>query len=269
VSVLLLDRYDTEAVVELFRDAGVLAAVEAKGFERPRVALGEVDSPLVHVCLHAWKQGAEHLLFDGCLTEARLAVDAAGESHTGLGGVSLVVVFWVREQDPTAAFSAQRPRLPLQDHPGLGLLKRVFHIGVRIGCELGKDGIAAYPKLPHDAVLFFRSRLFLFLRGAEQGRFEALWRDLGRLGLRDLSLAVSAGAVRDENGGTVAWAPGLQVHPLSERLLAHFHSEAYAREVGSARATARYSCDSAVLEATIAMFEARSETQGEQHVSPR
>jgi hypothetical protein len=175
----------------------------------------------------------------------------------------VIVIFWAREQDPTARFVADRPRLPLQDHPGLGVLKRVFRIGARIAAEMEKDGLAAYPKFPHDAIIFFRSRLFMFLHGEEQGKLEAMWRDLGHLGLRDFSLAVSAGAAHDEAGRVVRWQPGLQVCPLSDVLREHFNSNAYADAVMNARTRAHYRHDELVLRKAISIFE--SSTAGERN----
>jgi hypothetical protein len=97
--------------------------------------------------------------------------------------------------------------------------------------ELGKDGVACVPKFYHDAALFHRSRLFLFLDGIEQGRFEALTRDLTALPLSDASLAVAGGCVRDREGDALDWRPGLQVLPLSAVLAAYFHSSLYAAHV--------------------------------------
>jgi len=253
---LLLDRYDVAAGTKKFAAAGVLEAIEAKGFANPRLSIDSYGSPLTHVRLHADKHGDSHLLFDGCLTEA-----AAGPEYFAARGyriaraTRLLVVFWAREQNPTARFSMARPRLPLQNHPGLGLLRKVFRVAAELATEMEKDGLAAYPKFAHDAILFYRSRLFLFLDGAEQGRLEALWRDLGSLGLRNFSLALSAGCIRDAEGRAVCWQPGLQIHPLADVLRDHFHSDAYGGAVQAAYATCRYRCDERGLAEAIAVFE--------------
>jgi hypothetical protein len=169
--------------------------------------------------------------------------------------VRLAVVFWVREQDPTREFSSDRPRLPLQTHPGLGILRRVFRVAARMAAELGLDGLANFPKFAHDAAIFYRSRLFLFLDAHEQGRFEAMLRDLGPLGLRDMSLAFVGDAVRDETNETVAWRPGFQVYPLSAELSGYFHSEVYASSVAAAARGARYRVERARLESALRVFE--------------
>jgi hypothetical protein len=256
LSHLLLGRYDVASLTRLFEDAGVLSAVVSKGFSNPLIKVVGTDSPLAHVQLHAAKQGRSYMLFDGCVTQAVVDGLRFDDCECRVPQpVSLLVIFWAREQDPTAQFRPDRPRLPLQDYPGLGVIRRVFRVGARMAVEMGKDGLGAYPKLPHDAIMFFRSRLFLFLHASEQGRLDAMWRDLGHLGLRDFSLAVTAGAVRDAKGRPVSWQPGLQVHPLSEMLCDHFHSAEYSAAVDVARTAACYTYDSATLTAAVATFE--------------
>jgi hypothetical protein len=127
---------------------------------------------------------------------------------------------------------------------------------VRIGAELGVDGIASLPKFFHDAVIFHRSRLFLFLDGHEQGRFEALERDLDTLKLRDATVAVAGWCVYDERDRLVRWQPGYQVFPISPRLTAHFHSADYATAVGAARARCRFRVDVAALASAHAVLAA-------------
>jgi hypothetical protein len=109
--------------------------------------------------------------------------------------------------------------------------------------QLGKDGLANMPKFPHDALIFFRSLLFLFVDPVEQGRLEALWRDLDYLGLANLSLAVAAGAALDEKQCAVSWRPGFQVYPLSAAACRYFHSDAYIRARSAARVAAHYHVD--------------------------
>jgi len=163
--------------------------------------------------------------------------------------IELAVVHWVREEDPTAAFRADRPPLPLQQHPGLGVLRLAFRVVVRMAAELEKDGVASVPKFFHDAVIFFRSRLFLFLflDGDEQGRFEALARDLRQLPLRQASLALVSGAVRDDNNTAAYWMPGYQVFPLSALLTAYFHSPQYAARVDVGLNRSQYRVDDTLL----------------------
>ncbi len=238
----LFGRYDAADLQRFFDEAGVFEALRAKGFEHGAVALAEAGLVLPHIRLSAEKDGRRHWLLDACLRRISVASTAPGGE-----GLDLVLVHWVREEDPTAQFASLRPRLPLQQHPGLGALRRAFRVVVRIAADLAADGVACQPKYFHDAVIFHRSRLFLFLDGAEEGRFEALQRDVAALPLSDASIAVAAWCARDADEQVVRWQPGYQVFPLSPRLTAHFHDPAYAAAVAAALTGSRYRVDTTAL----------------------
>jgi hypothetical protein len=240
----VLDRYDVAALRRLFEEVGLIAALERKGFTQIELQIEGAGRALPHVLIFAHKTGARFQLLDGCVGAATVRPPFFAQHNYQIErSVELAVVHWVREEDPTATFAAERPPLPLQQHPGLGVLRLVFRGVARIAADLGMDGVASVPKFFHDAVIFFRSRLFLFLDGNEQGRFEALLRDLSALCLGDASLAVAGGRVRDTHGCVVRWIPGYQVFPLSLALTQYFHSPQYAAQVSSSSADSRFTLD--------------------------
>lgn len=243
----LFGRYDAAHLAGFFEETGVLAALRAKGFGGFAVSIEATDAALPHVLLHGDKDGQRFLLLDACLRLISVAAPKHGAAAASTNRLDLLLVHWVREEDPTSVFSADRPQLPLQNHPGLGVLRRAFRVAVGIGRDLGVDGIANCPKFFHDAVIFLHSRLFLFLDGGEQGRFEALARDLEPLDLRQATLAVAGWCVRDESGAPLHWNSSYQVFPLSSRLAEHLHSPAYAAEVDAARESSRFHLDEAAL----------------------
>lgn len=264
---LILDRYDTAAIQTRLADAGVLRVLAQRGFAALEVAIETVAGALPHTRLYGCKDGARHLLLDAIL----LATTVAPASFTKRGytmerPMELLVVYWLQEEDPTAAFSSARPALPLQRHPGLGVLRRAFTAAVAMARELGKDGIASLPKFFHDAAIFYHSRLFLFLDPGEQGRFEALARDLQSLALGDASLALVGGCVRDAEDRVARWQPGLLVLPLSPALVAYFNAPGYAAEAARAFAAARFRCDVEHVARTRAALRG-AERSLEEHVS--
>ena len=240
----VLGRFNADAIRTRLEEAGVLRALEQKGFTDFEVTVESTGRALPHTLLVGHKQGERFVLLDGCVGEAVVRPDFfLRRGYTVERPLEFAVVHWVREEDPTAEFTSTRPALPLQQHPGLGVLRGVFRVIAGIAAELDKDGVASVPKFFHDAVIFFRSRLFLFLDGSEQGRFEALARDLAALRLGDASLVLLSGGVRDAQGSAVQWAPGYQVFPLSAATTAYFHSPRYAAQVGAARQQNRYTVD--------------------------
>jgi hypothetical protein len=245
----LLDRYDAAALRRLFEAEGIIEALEGKGFGGLDVVIEGSGRALPHALLFGHKAGRRSLLLDACVGAATVQpAFFAQRGYPMARPVELVVVHWVREEDPTASFPTDRPPLPLQRHPGLGVLRQAFRVSARIAADLGKDGVASVPKFYHDAVIFFHSRLFLFLDGKEQGRFEALARDLRHLPLGTASLALITGAVRDAHGGSTQWVAGYQIFPISPMLVAYFHCAQYASDVESGLAGCRFAVDAADAE---------------------
>lgn len=238
----VLGHYDAVALERLFAEAGTLDAIGRKGFTDLEVTLDCTGRALPHVLLFGSKRGTRYQLLEAIVGETLIEPDYfAARGTTMARPVQLAVVHWLREEDPTTAFSSARPALPLQHHPGLGVLRSAFRVVLAMARDLGKDGIASTPKFFHDAAIFARSRLFLFLDGAEQGRFEALTRDLARFGIGDASLAMLKDDVRDAEGKPVRWAPSFQVFPLSGELTGYFHAPAYTSAVERAFAAHRFS----------------------------
>ena len=244
----VLGVFDAEALRERFERAGVFEVVAQRGFSDPQIEIVTAGQAIPHVHLYGRKDRQRHLLLEACLSETvvRPAFFAARGFPVD-SPICLAVAYWVREQDPTRPFRADRPRLPLQRHPGLGALRRAFRVITGMAIDLGKDGVACMPKFFHDAHIFYRSRLFLFLDPAEQGRFEALIRDLRTLSLRDASLALLNGAVGDRDGLPVSWHPGYQVFPLSQRLTAYFNSPKYEQTVVEQMNLCNFDCNRQLL----------------------
>lgn len=247
----VLGTYDGPGVRHLLEEAGVLDILARKGFTSCAVEVETAGRALPHALLYGCKGGVRYLLLDACVGEAVVRPEFfAARGYALERALDFAVVHWVREQDPTARFSAARPPLPLQRHPGLGVLRHAFRVVVRMAGELQMDGVANVPKFFHDAVIFFRSRLFLFLDGKEQGRFEALLRDLAALPLGDASLALVGGGVRDAHGAVAQWEPGYLVFPIAPEIVAYFHSTSYADQVAASYAAHRFTWDPDALAAT-------------------
>jgi len=116
--------------------------------------------------------------------------------------------------DPRARFSAERPQLPGQDVPGLGLAQESSELLVRMAVRLGLSGLVFRPAAYH---LAWAGRGQLrFLDPARQGRFEALAEALAGMTLLDATRAVMEGRVL-MNGEPYAWEPDEMVRYVEPR----------------------------------------------------
>ena len=131
-----------------------------------------------------------------------------------VAGAPMLYVHWLALRNPRARFSAERPPLPGQEVPGLGLAPEMTALLTRMATRLGLEGIALRPASYH---LAFEGREALrFVDPARQGRFEALRELLRDLPLLEATRAVAEGRVRlgDE---VYAWEADEMVRWLEPR----------------------------------------------------
>ncbi|MET0553344.1 MAG: hypothetical protein ABW221_09925 [Vicinamibacteria bacterium] len=230
---LFLGRLTNDALRGELEAAGIPGFLESRGFPAVQVETDLADGE--HRLRIAAGDGA-------LLVELRLAemVTPLPEGLRAAGPPTLHVlaILWAALQNPRASFTADRPRLPGQDHPGLGVGRRLYDLLRGWAGALGKDALLNVPEHYHNAL--FYAAPFRFLEPAEQGRFEALRRDLADLRVADASFAIEQGRVRDESGRTFAWDPGAMVAPVSGTLDAVLLAAPYREAVAAARDAARF-----------------------------
>jgi acetoin utilization deacetylase AcuC-like enzyme len=183
----LLGYYSRSGVMYALERFGLAAHVERLGYSKLRATIDRA-SVGDRARVFGTADGKEHLLVELVVERKRIAER------------QILYVHWLNLRNPRAA--GERPLLPGQDVPGLGVARDIAEILERMAARLGLDGVAFRPASYHLAYTA-RSR-FRFLDSARQGRFEALLRDLGDLPLPAATVAVSVGRVA-MNGEPYAW----------------------------------------------------------------
>lgn len=232
---LFLGRLDAKALRRELEEAGVLGGLAERGYPKVSVrmsALGDEHR------LRLLGPGLAEPLVDLRLAESSAFFKDPPRLRLGLEVFSLLAVRGLVLQDPRGAFPADRPRLPGQDHPGLGLFSRLIGRLGQWAEDWGKDGLLASP--PHFHVAVMASRSLRFVSAARQGRFEALRRDLSPYPLGEASRAVGDSGVVDQAGTPFTWEPAEMVAPLAHDLRDYVESEDYAKGLGAAREGARF-----------------------------
>jgi acetoin utilization deacetylase AcuC-like enzyme len=195
-SARFLDYYSAAGLELALERYGFLAACRRLGYGPFRVAVDRVDVG-DRVRLFGTGRGEEHLLLESVM--ARATID--GRAH--------LYLHWLTLRHPLSVFTRQRPRLPDQEVPGLGLCREVFEMCARIAARLGLEGgVAMRPAWFHTA--FAARHDFRFADAARQGRFEALVRDLSALPLLEATRAITDGRV-SLGGAPYRWEPDLMV----------------------------------------------------------
>lgn len=156
-------------------------------------------------------------------------------------------VEWLCLQDPTKSFTSSRPRLPGQDHPSLGMARRVLELTVLACRRLELSGILNVPAYFHNAYLF--SRVFHYINPIKEAFLVALSRHLKNLNLAEASWAVEWKCVRDGHSGKpFEWMRGPQLAPVTAELNDLFAAPEYLGFVEEVARTLRFELDRAAFQ---------------------
>jgi acetoin utilization deacetylase AcuC-like enzyme len=197
--------------------AGLLERLRQLGFPLPTLVF-DLDHPAGEtVRVHAEPEGGE------LVAELRLRIDRRTAPE-----LAMLRIEWLLLQNPREAFTPGRPRLPGQEHPGLGLLRDVVAL-LLVACErLQLDGVLWVPA--HYSAAAQGRRASRFLEPADEGLFRALEQALAGLPLAAAASAVDQGRVLDiATGAPFVWHPMAVVVPAGERLRQQLDGEEYRR----------------------------------------
>lgn len=210
-----LGYYSRHGLELLLERAGVLPQLRSRGFRTLRVELDARDG-----------QGRTLRIFSEDRGEELLVELRAERSRAAVGGMEVIALEWLLLQNPRESFSERRPRLPGQQHPGLGLL-RDFMSWLVVVCEAhGLDGI--YFVAGHYHIAVQSRRLVRPLRPADEARLQAMAAALEGVPLPTATELVESGGLLDaRTGAPVRWEGVPTVLPVSERLEALVSGPAY------------------------------------------
>jgi len=217
--------YSRQGLELTLERVGLLDRVRSLGFEHPHLEL-ELENPAGDTVRLYGSPGRRELLI-----ETRARIDRAA-----LPGLALLRIEWLLLQNPRGHFTAERPPLPGQSHPGLGMLHELIALFVLACDRLQLDGILFVPSHYHVAAQ--GRKTMRFLDPADEGRFRALERALQGLPLAAAAKALDAGRVADAGGRPLAWQPAAMVFPVSERMRERLAADEY--ETRAAEAAARH-----------------------------
>lgn len=146
----------------------------------------------------------------------------------GADGLDCITVEWLLMQDPSREFSDERPQLPGQDHPGLGLAMEVKELLYQACTRVDCGGIATRPAHFHNAWLQHQTG-FRFLDPELEGELEALAEKLADTSLHELTWAIADGTLRFADDSTYRWRAGEQLLPVAAKLHDYFNGADYDR----------------------------------------
>lgn len=223
----LLGYYSRQGLELAFERTGLFDRLRSRGFDDPSLdlELGEPAGDTVR--LYGDRRHRDLLM------EARLTVDR----HT-VPGMALLRIEWLLLQNPRASFTPQRPALPGQRHPGLGMLQDILALLVLACDRLQLDGLLFVHSHFHTVA---QGKSLRFLSPEDEGLLRSVRAALDGLPLIDASRAVAEGRVVDaRTGRPFAWTPRPMVLAVTDRLRETIEGEEYDRRATEAAARNRF-----------------------------
>ncbi|MGC8579582.1 MAG: hypothetical protein ACP5MB_05950 [bacterium] len=223
---LYLGVFTRKEVERILRKSLVLQKIYEKGFTSLLLDIN-TDDPHKHILrVYFDKKDKSHLLVEIILSESIFKPKIKYLTSFNYGSYNMIVIEWLILQNPLAVFTKERPQLPDQQYPGLGIARQVANMLIKVANYLKKDGILNFPQYYHNAVIY--SELFKFYNPYMQGILKALERSLSKYSLADASYAVSMDCVKNlKDGDIFKWKAEELILPLSPELKQYFESKEY------------------------------------------
>ncbi|RVU44913.1 hypothetical protein EA187_10270 [Lujinxingia sediminis] len=233
---------DDELWLGFYTEDGLRIALEKYGFMRDLERIGfrdrrlelRTDDPDEHL-LRIWsdKPHCDAPLVELVVRRDFLQAPGLGDQPTT--HIPVLNIEWLLLQNPATDFSPERPPLPGQRYPGLGVGPQVMELLRNVCQRLELGALVTVPSYFHNAI--FYSEEFRHFDPYWQGAFLALCRDV--MPQAEGSVAASSWGlywemVENKNAPKKQpfdWFQQLMVYPISERLRAYFDTRDYQREV--------------------------------------
>ncbi|MFQ6616528.1 MAG: hypothetical protein ACE5HZ_07135 [Fidelibacterota bacterium] len=234
-SSLFLGTYSRRGILFALKKLGILAELEARGLDNISVEI-DTSEPFRHrLRLCHREAGTEYLVVEAVLRRGTFSFPDSITVPLSRQRYDILVVEWLLLQNPLRPFTEERPRLPGQDHPGLGLMEETGEILYWVGRRARADGVLMVPKYLHAAYVY--SQDFLFVSPRFQALMERADRQLFRkYPMARVAWAIEEGAVFNRrDASTLTWTPSEMILPVSKALQGYFYSNAYRTQVGRSK----------------------------------
>ncbi|TVR04796.1 MAG: hypothetical protein EA398_01080 [Deltaproteobacteria bacterium] len=242
-----LDFYGDEGILVALDRYGILDALRRRGYDHFRLEI-DPDEHRHTLLVHARHIGGQdHVRLVELVVRRDTLVPGPGapeeNERAPYEPVEVLTIDWLCLQNPVAAFTERRPRLPGQTAPGLGIGEQVLELLHRVVVRLRLGGLLTVAEYFHNAVLYARE--LPYVDPESMGELEALSRLLLEeqgLSLTQATWAVEWGLVSC-NGEPFTWRGEAQVGARDRALRAWLESRRYERLAAQAAIDTQFDLD--------------------------
>lgn len=224
-SSLFLGKYTLAEVFAVLGKRGFFKEARKRDLWPLAFDMDSSEYPLQRFQIFRREKKPDNLIVDLKIKAGLFAPQEPPTPGFPLRDLKSLVLEWLTLQNPREEFSERKGALPGQQHPGLGMGKKVMDIFIYLGKLTRQDCILAFPAFYHNAVLF--SRYFRFLRPEKEGEIQAIRKTFMHMPVKQLAWAVYLNCLKREDGSIYEWKAEEQVFPIAKDLKEYFDSKNY------------------------------------------
>ena len=223
---LFLRTFTPEALLDVMKRVKLVSHLNGLGLDNLMVDIDVDDASIHYMKLYYREMEPDNLLLDLRLSESKFVPDTKYFDNGEYHAYDMVVIEWLSAQNPFNKFSGDRPQLPGQRRPGLGILNYCFEMMYHVAREVIKDGFLDIPDHVHGAIMY--SKKFKFFDPAHEGVIRALMRDLKGHSLADISWGIMTQTIVEKyKNEPQPYDPSEQIFYVSDRMRDYFRSSRY------------------------------------------
>lgn len=250
---LILEFYTQEGIEFALKEYGFFEDIRNLGYESLKCEARRDDQDDHLIRIRSVLPSLKEPLLELVLRRSKLTVREELKEQLDDRLFTVLSVEWLQLQHPLASFSADRPPLPGQHLPGLGLSRQVFTLLRNMCKRLRLDALVTTPSYYHNARFYEIG--FCYLDPHYQGYLEALKRDFEQCYRKVLpdapaGLELAVGSWLIQWGGVIElhtddkrrfdWFHEPMVSAVSSKLKRYLQSEWYLSEVEATKQSVEY-----------------------------
>ena len=222
-----LGSYSIEQIKHTFAKLGLFDELKKRGFDNFIVRLNTSDPFKHRVAVYFDSVKKDKLLGEFVSRVHYLEVNTPEVPKFNNRTIKTLYIEWLMLQNPLGEFTVEKPQLPGQRYPGLGLGHEVFSLIAKTAQRLDCQAILNVPDQYHNATLYAKN--FLYLNPYNEGLLQALSRDLsGKWKIGEISKAFDRKClIKTETNKPFEWFTGKQLTPLNRNLYEYFKTDYY------------------------------------------
>jgi hypothetical protein len=240
-SPYFLGYYSPDGIRYALESYGFFKILKEKGYDNIQFSINTRDPYKQQVTVHYDTKDPEHLLVELVVKKKHITIYPPFPAQIYGRNFEVIAVEWLCMQNPKGQYTSDKPKLPGQKYPGLGLGYMTMDILVIMCGRLRTAGLLNRPDHFHNAHIY--SSQFRYVEPVHEAKRQAIVRDLlPDYSLPEISWAIDLQCIT-ENAKDFKWEGNDQIIPIDRDLKEYFNGKSYKQYVIELREQYHYQLD--------------------------